>query len=41
VEDARLSSPYELPLASLPKSLKSVIEAVTFTPAPDFGPTRW
>jgi hypothetical protein len=29
---------YELPLHALPKEVASVIEAVTFTPPPDFGP---
>jgi hypothetical protein len=30
---------YELPLNSLPKEVASMIEAVTFTPPPDFGPS--
>jgi hypothetical protein len=30
---------YELPLRALPKDVVSLIEAVTFTPPPDFGPS--
>jgi hypothetical protein len=30
---------YELPLDSLPKDAVALIEAVTFTPPPDFGPS--
>ena len=30
---------YELPLSVLPKEVAAVIEAVTFTPPPDFGPS--
>jgi len=30
---------YELPLAALPREIFDVIEAVTFTPPPGFGPT--
>ncbi len=30
---------YELPLDSLPKEVAALIEAVTFTPPPDFGPS--
>jgi len=30
---------YELPLNSLPKKVAALIEAVTFTPPPDFGPS--
>jgi len=30
---------YELPLAAVPKEVAAVLEAVTFTPPPDFGPT--
>jgi hypothetical protein len=29
----------ELPLSALPKEISDYIEAVTFTPPPDFGPT--
>lgn len=32
------SDDYELPLQSLPKAIVEYIEAVTFTPPPDFGP---
>lgn len=35
------SSSYELPLAGLPQSLTELIEVVTFTPPPDFGPTEF
>ena len=31
----------ELPLTQLPADLSSVIDAVTFTPPPDFGPTNY
>jgi hypothetical protein len=30
---------HELPLDALPKEVAAVIEAVTFTPPPDFGPS--
>lgn len=30
---------YELPLDSLPKKVAALIQAVTFTPPPDFGPS--
>ena len=30
---------YELPLDSVPKDVADVIQAVTFTPPPDFGPS--
>jgi hypothetical protein len=32
---------FELPLSGLPQEVKSVIESVTFTPPPDFGPTSY
>lgn len=32
---------WELPLQHLPDALKPHIEAVTFTPPPDFGPTSY
>ena len=32
---------YELPLGALPKSFSTLIEAVTFTPPPEFGPTNF
>ncbi|HEX8921612.1 MAG TPA: hypothetical protein VF766_09055 [Pyrinomonadaceae bacterium] len=35
------STGYELPLRGLPKALSHYIEAVTFTPPPDFGPTSF
>jgi subtilase family serine protease len=35
------STGYELPLRGLPKGLSHHIEAVTFTPPPDFGPTSF
>jgi hypothetical protein len=31
----------ELPLSVLPKEVRELVEAVTFTPPPDFGPTSW
>ena len=30
----------ELPLAQIPAEVAAVIEAVTFTPPPDYGPTK-
>ena len=35
------SGSYELPLHALPRSVVENVEAVTFTPPPDFGPTRF
>ncbi len=32
---------YELPLAALPRWTRPYIDAVTFTPPPDFGPTNF
>jgi hypothetical protein len=32
---------YELPLDALPKDLKQNVEAATFSPPPDFGPTNY
>jgi hypothetical protein len=32
---------YELPLTQLPESVKRYVEAVTFSPPPDFGPTGY
>lgn len=32
---------YELPPAHLPKELRAAVEAITFTPPPDFGPTEF
>jgi len=34
------AGPLELPLDQLPAEVKDVIEAVTFTPPPDYGPTK-
>lgn len=31
---------YELPVDALPDSVRDLVEAVTFTPPPDFGPTN-
>jgi hypothetical protein len=35
------SGSYELPLDALPRSVTDLVAAVTFTPAPDFGPTKF
>jgi hypothetical protein len=35
------SGSYELHLDSLPESVAEEIEAVTFTPPPEFGPTSY
>jgi hypothetical protein len=35
------SGSYELPLQTLPRGIIENVEAVTFTPPPDFGPTRF
>jgi len=35
------SATFELPLKGLPKEVAQVVEAVTFTPPPDFGPTNF
>jgi subtilase family serine protease len=35
------STSLELPLRGIPKGLSHHIEAVTFTPPPDFGPTSY
>lgn len=35
------SSSYELPLNELPRAVTRQIEAVTFTPPPEFGPTNF
>lgn len=35
------SEDYELPLRGLSKEMSQHIEAVTFTPPPDFGPTSY
>jgi hypothetical protein len=32
---------YELPLAALSNELRGIVDAVTFTPPPSFGPTSW
>ena len=32
---------YELPLEKVPREAARVVEAITFTPPPDFGPTRF
>lgn len=32
---------YELPVQALPDPLRGLVDVVTFTPAPDFGPTSW
>jgi hypothetical protein len=37
----RGGSSYELPLTVLPSQVARLIEAVTFTPPPDFGPTSY
>jgi len=39
-KDAKVSD-YELPISGLPRELRDLLEAVTFTPPPDFGPTNW
>jgi hypothetical protein len=31
----------ELPLASLPEEIRGYVDAITFTPPPDFGPTEY
>jgi hypothetical protein len=31
----------ELPVRNLPSEAVNLVEAVTFTPPPDFGPTNW
>jgi hypothetical protein len=31
----------ELPVRNVPSELVNLVEAVTFTPPPDFGPTNW
>ena len=40
VKEKRLAG-YDLPLDKLPKELKGLIYAVTFTPPPDFGPQNF
>ena len=35
------SGSYELPLDSLPEQIADLVETVTFTPPPDFGPTEF
>ena len=35
------SDRYELPLAHLPREIAGFVEAVTFSPPPDFGPTGY
>jgi hypothetical protein len=35
------ASEYELPLSKLPKSVTQLVETVTLTPPPDFGPTNY
>jgi hypothetical protein len=35
------SGSYELPLQGLPQGVAELVEAVTFTPPPDFGPTNF
>jgi hypothetical protein len=35
------SGQYELPLTSLPKPVTDIVEAIFFTPPPDFGPTNF
>jgi subtilase family serine protease len=35
------SATYELPLKALPKEVARIVEAVSFTPPPDFGPTNY
>jgi hypothetical protein len=35
------SGSYELPLAHLPEEITRFVEAVTFSPPPDFGPTGY
>ena len=41
VESKRGAGGHELPLSSLPESVRRHVEAVTFTPPPDFGPTDY
>ncbi len=35
----REKASYELPLEAIPSAMKGLIDAVTFTPPPEFGPT--
>ena len=35
------STSLELPLRALPREVSRLVEAVTFTPPPDFGPTSY
>lgn len=35
------SATYELPLNGLPREVARIVEAVSFTPPPDFGPTNY
>jgi len=39
--DPRSTASLELPLDALPPSLRVLLDTVTFTAPPDFGPTRW
>ena len=41
LSDEALAAGLELPLESLPTEVASVVQAVLFTPAPDFGPTEF
>jgi hypothetical protein len=41
VAQASASARYELPLTNLPDHIADVVEAVIFTPPPDFGPTQF
>ena len=35
------SEGYELPLKALPRNLSQLVDAVTFSPPPDFGPSNY
>jgi hypothetical protein len=35
------SASFELPLRAIPREVSQFVEAVTFTPPPDFGPTSF
>lgn len=41
VQGKSKSESYELPLAHLPDEIARLVEAVTFSPPPDFGPTAY
>lgn len=35
------SASYEIPLDAIPRPIADLVDAVTFTPPPDFGPTNF